>query len=156
MNELTVEHAVGRRHVEPVRCAGIRRDRDRFADVSGIRREGLAGRRGRPIVRVAVENLQRHAHARGRTLPARRVVGDGGPESLAFLRQDVDGGVRQILKVLALVGVIVVVGYIAGTLSILAIMRPQDASHLAGLPDAYTAGFARLEKAMEKLTKASK
>jgi amino acid transporter len=60
------------------------------------------------------------------------------------LRQDVEGGVRQILKVLALVGVIVVVGYIAGTISILAIMRPQDASHLAGLPDAYSVGFARL------------
>jgi glutamate:GABA antiporter len=68
----------------------------------------------------------------------------GGPESLAFLRQDVEGGVRQILKVLAVVGVIVVIGYIAGTVSILAIMRPQDASRLAGLPDAYTVGFARL------------
>ncbi|MGA2950767.1 MAG: APC family permease [Caulobacteraceae bacterium] len=82
--------------------------------------------------------------AEGAALWSIMVFAYGGPESLAFLRQDVDGGVPQILKVLALVGVIVVVGYIAGTLSILAIMRPQDASHLAGLPDAYTAGFARL------------
>jgi amino acid transporter len=82
--------------------------------------------------------------ADGAALWSIMVFAYGGPESLAFLRQDVDGGVRQILKVLAWVGVIVVIGYIAGTLSILAIMRPQDASHLAGLPDAYSAGFSRL------------
>ena len=82
--------------------------------------------------------------AEGAALWSIMVFAYGGPEALAFLRQDVDGGVRQILRVLALVGVVVVVGYVAGTLSILTIMKPQDASHLAGLPDAYTAGFARL------------
>jgi amino acid transporter len=82
--------------------------------------------------------------ADGAALWSIMVFAYGGPEALAFLRQDVDGGVRQILRVLAVVGVVVVIGYIAGTLSILAIMRPQDASRLAGLPDAFTAGFARL------------
>ena len=66
----------------------------------------------------------------------------GGPESLAFLREDVAGGVRQIVRVLILVGLVVFAAYIAGTLAMLSILKPADASRLAGLPDAYTIGFA--------------
>ena len=82
--------------------------------------------------------------ADGAALWAIMVFAYGGPEALAFLREDVDGGVRQILRVLALVGALVFAAYIAGTLAMLTIFKAQDASRLAGLSDAFTLGFARL------------
>jgi len=82
--------------------------------------------------------------ADGAALWAIMVFAYGGPEALAFLREDVEGGVRQILRVLALVGVLVFAAYMAGTLAMLTIFKAEDASRLAGLPDAFTLGFARL------------
>ena len=82
--------------------------------------------------------------ADGAALWAIMVFAYGGPEALAFLREDVEGGVRQIVRVLTLVGVLVFAAYIAGTLAMLTIFKPQDASRLAGLPDAFTLGFGRL------------
>ena len=64
----------------------------------------------------------------------------GGPEALAFLKNDVEGGVRQILRVLAVVGVLLVVVFSAATLGMLSILSAGDISHLAGLPD--TLGLA--------------
>lgn len=82
--------------------------------------------------------------ADGAALWAIMVFAYGGPESLAFLREDVAGGVRQIVRVLILVGLVVFAAYIAGTLAMLSILKPADASRLAGLPDAYTIGFAKV------------
>ncbi len=82
--------------------------------------------------------------ADGAALWAIMVFAYGGPEALAFLREDVAGGVRQIVRVLILVGVVVFAAYIAGTLAMLSILKPADASRLAGLPDAYTIGFAKV------------
>ncbi|HEY1447802.1 MAG TPA: APC family permease [Caulobacteraceae bacterium] len=92
------------------------------------------------------------AHARyappltadGAALWAIMVFAYGGPEALAFLREDAQGGVRQILRVLGLVGVLVFAAYAAGTLAMLSILKPGDASRLAGLPDALTVGFTRI------------
>lgn len=82
--------------------------------------------------------------ADGAALWATMVFAFGGPEALAFLKNDVEGGVRQILKVLAVVGVIVVGSYFAGTLGMLSILRPEQASRLSGLPDAYALALTRL------------
>jgi amino acid transporter len=82
--------------------------------------------------------------ADGAALWAIMVFAYGGPESLAFLRGDVAGGVRQIVRALIPVAVVVSVAYVAGTAAILSILKTADASRLAGLPDAYTIGFARL------------
>lgn len=82
--------------------------------------------------------------ADGAALWAIMVFAYGGPEALAFLREDVAGGVTQIVRVLILVGVVVFLTYLAGTLAMLSILKPADASRLAGLPDAYTLGFERL------------
>jgi amino acid transporter len=82
--------------------------------------------------------------ADGAALWATMVFAFGGPEALAFLRDDVEGGVRQILRVLAVVGALVVVAYIAGTVAMLTILRPEDASRLSGIPDAVTLAFSRL------------
>ncbi|HEV7158701.1 MAG TPA: APC family permease [Caulobacteraceae bacterium] len=82
--------------------------------------------------------------ANGAALWAIMVFAYGGPEALAFLRGDVDGGVRQILRVLAVVGAAVFIAYTAASLAMMAIVRPVEASRLAGLPEAFAAGFARL------------
>ena len=83
-------------------------------------------------------------NADGAALWATMVFAFGGPEALAFLSDDVEGGVRQILKVLAVVGTLVVLAYMAGTVAMLTILRPEDASRLTGIPDALTLAFARL------------
>jgi amino acid transporter len=83
-------------------------------------------------------------NADGAALWAIMVFAYGGPEALAFLRDDVQGGVKQILRALALVGMLVFAAYVAGTLAMLSILRPGDASRLAGLSDAYTLGLSRL------------
>jgi amino acid transporter len=82
--------------------------------------------------------------ADGAALWAIMVFAYGGPEALAFLREDVQGGVRQILRVLALVGVLVFAAYVAGSLAMLSILKPAEASRLAGLPDAFAIGLTRL------------
>jgi amino acid transporter len=82
--------------------------------------------------------------ADGAALWATMVFAFGGPEALAFLREEVEGGVRQILRVLFVVGALVVLAYVAGTGAMLTILRPEDASRLSGIPDALTLAFTRL------------
>ncbi|MDQ2861778.1 MAG: APC family permease, partial [Pseudomonadota bacterium] len=83
--------------------------------------------------------------ANGAALWATMMFAFGGPEALAFLRGDVKGGTRQILRVLAVVGVAQTAAFMAGTLAILLILRPDEASRLAGVPDALRLGLARLD-----------
>ena len=67
-----------------------------------------------------------------------------GIEAIAFLRNEVEGGMRTILRVLAVVGIGSVVIYVAGTVAFLVIL-PQDAlTRLAGFPDALRLGFAHV------------
>ena len=75
---------------------------------------------------------------------ATMVFAVGGSEALAFLRNDVQGGMRTILAVLAVVLLMQVISYVLGTASMLAILSPQDATRLSGLPDALIAGLKRL------------
>jgi glutamate:GABA antiporter len=72
------------------------------------------------------------------------VFGVGGPEALAFLRNEVRGGMRTILAVLATVALVQVAFYVAGTASILVILSPQSATRLSGLPDAVNQGLGTL------------
>lgn len=67
-----------------------------------------------------------------------------GTETLAFLRDDIEGGMTTILKVLATVGVAMVAIYLAGTASMLVILPQSDLTRLAGLPDALHAAFSRV------------
>ena len=68
----------------------------------------------------------------------------GGPEALAFLRNDVEGGLNQILKVLAVVAFILTAAYLAGTSAMLVILSPEQATRLSGLPEALMTGLGRL------------
>ncbi len=82
--------------------------------------------------------------ADGAALWATMMFAFGGPEALAFLRGDVKGGTRQILRVLAAVGVMQTAAFMAGTVAMLVILRPDEASRLSGVPDALQAALSRL------------
>ena len=82
--------------------------------------------------------------ADGAILWGTMVFAFGGPEALAFLRDEVEGGIRQILKVLAVVGALLTVSYILGTVAILAVLTPAQATRLSGLPEAVSLALSRL------------
>jgi amino acid transporter len=60
------------------------------------------------------------------------------------MRNDVRGGMRTILAVLATVAVVQIAFYLAGTGSLLVILTPQAATRLSGLPDALILGLKTL------------
>jgi amino acid transporter len=82
--------------------------------------------------------------ANGAILWATMVFGVGGTEALAFLRNDVRGGMKVILGVLATVAVVQIAFYLIGTGSMLVILSPQTATRLSGLPDALILGLKTL------------
>lgn len=82
--------------------------------------------------------------ADGAILWATMVFAVGGTEGLAFLRNDVRGGMKTILRVLAAVAFVQIVFYIAGTGAMLGILSPESATRLSGLPDSLILGLDRL------------
>ena len=82
--------------------------------------------------------------ANGAILWATMVFGVGGTEALAFLRNDVRGGMRTILLVLATIALVQVAFFCIGTASILVLLSPQAATRLSGLPDALILGLKTL------------
>jgi len=82
--------------------------------------------------------------ANGAILWATMVFGVAGSEALAFMRNDVRGGMRTILAVLATVALVQIAFYLAGTGSLLVILTPQTATRLSGLPDALILGLKTL------------
>ena len=83
-------------------------------------------------------------NANGAILWSTMVLGFGGPEAAAFLKDEVQGGVRTVMKVLAVVGLTQVAVYSLATLGLLAILPAEQMSHLGGLPDALQACARRL------------
>ena len=82
--------------------------------------------------------------ANGAILWATMVFGVAGCEALGFLRNDVRGGMRTILAVLATVSLVQVAFYLVGAASLLVILTPQAATRLSGLPDALILGLSTL------------
>jgi amino acid transporter len=83
-------------------------------------------------------------NAGGAILWATMVFGVGGTEALAFLRNEVRGGMRTILAVLATVAVMQIAFYLIGVSALLVILPAQAATHLSGLPDALILGLKTL------------
>ena len=75
---------------------------------------------------------------------ATMVFGVGGSEALAFLRNDVRGGMKTILAVLACVAGVQIIFYLSATSALLAILSPAAATRLSGLPDALVLGLKTL------------
>ena len=67
-----------------------------------------------------------------------------GMETAGMLRNEIAGGLRTILRVLAIVGAGSLFIYIAGTLSFLVILPQSELTRLAGFPDALRTGLAHL------------
>jgi glutamate:GABA antiporter len=68
----------------------------------------------------------------------------GGPESLAFLRDEIEGGAKKVVQILTTVGVLQVLAYGVGTLAMLAILTPAENSRLSGVPQALATGLMAL------------
>ena len=103
----------------------------------------LALATGRPATDFAHASYAVPFNGDGAALWATMVFAFGGPEALAFLRAEARGGMSQILKVLALIGLAAVAAYIAGSFAILAVVPVGEASRLTGVGDAIVAGLAR-------------
>jgi amino acid transporter len=71
------------------------------------------------------------------------VFGVCGGETIGFLRGHIAGGMRGVVRALAVVAAMLFVAYVAGTAAVLAILRPQDVTHLSGLPDTIRAALAQ-------------
>ncbi|HEX4159610.1 MAG TPA: APC family permease [Rhizomicrobium sp.] len=67
-----------------------------------------------------------------------------GVESLGFLRNEIDGGMRTILRVLVIVGIGSLVIYVGGTSAFLIVLPKSALTRLSGLPDALRLGFAHV------------
>ena len=68
----------------------------------------------------------------------------GGSETVAFLRDDIQGGMRTIRKVLTALGIAMVTIYMLGTAAMLVILPQADLTRLSGLTDALHAAFSRV------------
>jgi len=82
--------------------------------------------------------------ANGAILWATVVFGVGGTEALAFLRNDVRGGMKTVLGVLGVMALVQIAFFVIGTGSMLVILSPQAATRLSGLPDALNLGLKTL------------
>lgn len=67
-----------------------------------------------------------------------------GVEAVAMLRNEIEGGLRTVVRVLAILGVGSVIIYIAGTSAFLAILPRSELTRLAGFPDALRAGLTHV------------
>lgn len=67
-----------------------------------------------------------------------------GSETIAFLRNDIQGGMKTAVRVLAAVGIILVVVYALGTAAMLVVLPKAELTRLSGLPDAIHAAFGRV------------
>jgi amino acid transporter len=72
------------------------------------------------------------------------VFGFCGIEAIAFLRNEIAGGMRTIIRVLLIVGGSATIIYIVGTAAFLIILPQSELSRLAGFPDALRSGLAHV------------
>ncbi len=68
----------------------------------------------------------------------------GGAESVAFLRDNIQGGMRTIRHVLVALGIAMVTIYMIGTAAMLIILPQAELTRLSGLSDALHSAFAHV------------
>ena len=99
---------------------------------------------GGPATNLAHTSWKLPLNADGAILWSIMVFAFGGPETLAFLRDEIDGGAKKVVQILVSVGVLQVATYGLGTLAMLSILTPAENSRLAGVPEALASGLADL------------
>ena len=67
-----------------------------------------------------------------------------GTETVAFLRNDIEGGMRTVRRVIVALGIAMLVIYMVGTAAMLVILPEAQLTRLSGLPDALHAAFSRV------------
>jgi amino acid transporter len=67
-----------------------------------------------------------------------------GAEAVAFLRNEIEGGMRTVVRVLVILGIGSLVIYLAGTAAFLVILPQSALTRLAGFPDALRIGLAHV------------
>ena len=67
-----------------------------------------------------------------------------GVEAMAFLRNEIEGGLRSIVRVLILVGAGSLVIYLGGTVALLAVLPSPALTRLLGFADAVSLGLAHV------------
>ncbi|MBV9991375.1 MAG: APC family permease [Alphaproteobacteria bacterium] len=64
-----------------------------------------------------------------------------GAEAVAFLRNEIEGGMRTVIRALIVLGIGSVIVYLVGTASFLVILPKEALTRLAGFPDALRIGL---------------
>jgi amino acid transporter len=67
-----------------------------------------------------------------------------GAEGLPLLRNEIEGGMARLVRAIFVIGVLLAVVYVIGTVAMLAILAPAQASRLSGLPEAISLGLGRM------------
>ncbi len=67
-----------------------------------------------------------------------------GIESLGFLRNEIEGGMRTIRRALAVVGIGSLIVYVGGTSAFLIVLPKSALTRLSGFPDALRLGFSNV------------
>ncbi|MDE2463175.1 MAG: APC family permease [Alphaproteobacteria bacterium] len=67
-----------------------------------------------------------------------------GAEAMAFLRSEIEGGLKSIVRVLVLVGLGSLVIYVGGTVALLGVLPSSALTRLLGFPDALRLGLAHV------------
>lgn len=106
----------------------------------------LGGRDG-PATDLAHASYLPSFDASGAILWSTMVFAYGGAEGVALLRNEVKGGAATLRVALILVGLFLAVAYVAGTASMLTILPQDQASRLAGLPDAIAVALQKVSAA---------
>jgi amino acid transporter len=78
------------------------------------------------------------------TLWGTMVFALSGSETVSFLRADIRGGMRTIIKALTALGVAMVLIYLVGTASMLTILPKAELTRLTGVSDALHAAFSHV------------
>lgn len=104
----------------------------------------LIGGRDGPATDFAAASYLPPLDANGAILWSTMVFAFAGAEGVALLRNEVAGGVGRLVRAIAMIAVFLVLAYVAGSIAMLTILEPEDASRLAGLPDALRLGLERV------------
>ncbi len=99
--------------------------------------------RGTSATHFAQSSYLPHAGFGTAILWSTMVFGFGGVETVGFLRNEIAGGMRTILRAVLVMGLSVVAIYMIGTVAFLVILPTADLTRLSGFPSALVAGLGR-------------
>jgi len=101
------------------------------------------GAKGQSATNFAAADYRPPVNADGAILWSSMVFAYGGAEGVALLRNTVKGGIRTLRMGLVILGVVLSFAFLLGTATMLMIIPQEQASRLAGLPDALKAAAER-------------